>query len=60
MHVLARIDPPVGDSLKYGWPGARSTPLTYGLLRQLLLDSGHIEQREAQKMDRAITRLLDS
>jgi hypothetical protein len=32
--------------------------LTYGLLRHVLVDSGSIDEREAQKMDRAISRLL--
>jgi hypothetical protein len=35
------------------------TPLTYGLLRRVLVDGGSIDEREAQKMDRAISRLLE-
>jgi hypothetical protein len=48
------------EAVQSGWPGLAETPVTYGLLRWVLERSGIIEEREAQKMDRAIQRLLDS
>jgi hypothetical protein len=58
MNVMTRervvpIDAPPRHS-----PGLEEIPLTYGLLRQILANGGIIEEREAQKMDRAIHRLL--
>jgi hypothetical protein len=50
---------PIGAA-QLDWPGLEETPLTYRLLRQILANSGIIEEREAQKMDRAIHRLLDT
>ena len=58
MNVLAETKVLPTDATHRGWPALEETPLTYGLLRQILLYSGNIEEREAQKMDRAIRRVL--
>jgi hypothetical protein len=48
------------QAVQTGRPALAETPVTYGMLRRVLESSGIIDLREAQKMDRAIQRLLDS
>jgi hypothetical protein len=60
MHVITRSEVPVNDAVDGGWPAVNGTPVTYGLLRHVLVDSGIMDEREGQKLDRAIRRLLDS
>ena len=57
MSIITPIELPVGDSIPRNPAPSAATPLTYGLLRQLLLDSGMIDERDAGKLDRAIHRL---
>jgi hypothetical protein len=59
MNVISRRDVPVIGAIHSDWPALDGTPLTYGLLRRVLVDGGSIDEREAQKMDRAISRLLE-
>jgi hypothetical protein len=56
---IEAVHVPEIEALRSGSPGLAGTPVTYSLLRNLLAGSGIIEEREAQKMDRAIRRLLD-
>jgi hypothetical protein len=58
MSVIMSTAVPVSDSIQRD--PVEGTPLTYGLLRHVLLDSGSIDLREALKMDRAFHRLLDT
>ena len=51
---------PPADSIAHGVRDRGETPLTYGLLRQLMVDSGAMDEREAQRMDRAQARMLDA
>jgi hypothetical protein len=57
MSVISRSDSPRVDAIQSG-RSFDERPLTYGLLRQVLVYSGSIDEREAQKMDRAFHRLL--
>lgn len=59
MHVISRSEIPVVDAIQAGAHSPSGTPLTYELLRHILVDSGSMDEREARKMDRAMHRLLD-
>jgi hypothetical protein len=60
MTVITQSEGPLAEAIQPGWPTLDGTPLTYGLLRHVLVDSGSMDERDAQKMDRAIRRLLDT
>jgi hypothetical protein len=60
VNVISSNGVPDVEALRSGRPGLAQTPVTYGLLRRLLEGSGIIEEREAQKMDRAFHRILHS
>jgi hypothetical protein len=60
MTAVATIKMPPPEIASGRSPDPRETPLTYAMLRQVLLDSGSIEEREAQKLDRAFRRLLNN
>jgi hypothetical protein len=60
MSVITRSEVPVIDSINSGWPSLDGTPLTYSLLRHVLVDSGVMDERDGQKLDRAVGRLLDT
>jgi hypothetical protein len=60
MSVTTRREVPVIDSIQSGWPSFDATPLTYSLLRHVLVDSGIMDERDGQKMDRTVGRLLDT
>jgi hypothetical protein len=59
MHVINHASPHGVEAVGAGSVGLTATAMTYELLRQVLAGSGIIEEREAQKMDRTIQRLLD-
>jgi hypothetical protein len=60
MNVLTRTRVLPTDAAYPRWPALEENPFAYGLLRQILLSGANIEEREAQRMDRAARRLLDS
>jgi hypothetical protein len=59
MSVITNSEVPVINSIQPGWPGFDGAPLTYSLLRHVLVDSGIMDERDGQKMDRAVHRVLD-
>jgi hypothetical protein len=60
MSVITRSELPPIDAFQSGCRAADGTPLTYGLLRHVLVDSGIMDERDGLKMDRAVHRALDS
>jgi hypothetical protein len=59
MNLISHSEP-FGGAIQSGTQPVEATPLTYGVLRQILVYSGSMDERDAQKMDRAIHRVLDT
>jgi hypothetical protein len=60
MSVITRREVPLIDSIQSGSAEPDRTPLTYSLLRHVLVDSGVMDERDGQKLDRAMLRALHS